>query len=172
MTTHTDMQQSKKIKVIYNEELFIMLPNILKTSKCNIGFSIGMSKMWYTHTANRQDVMLKYIVRLCNTWHLSIKDFIINPYEYTEPDTYIKNPYTPLEFYPSQLRLLWQDRSEPIVMRKVLQEECGWDRLTVRGFMDDNNSCLTIRDWVYIVNQYNLDPMMIFEKQRRFILPM
>jgi len=167
MKTHTYMQQSQKIKVIYNEDLFIKLPHILKVPKCEIGYSIGMSKMWYTHAANRQDVMLKYIVKLCNKWHLSINDFIVNPLTYTDPISYIQEPFKPLEFYPSQLRLLWQDRSSPIVLRKDLQQEGGWDRLTMRGFMNDENSCITIRDWVFMVNQYNLDPMMIFKKKER-----
>jgi len=157
------MQQKMKVRFIYNEPLFVELPRLLGITNRHVGESIGKSRMWYQQALDRQDAMLKHLVALCNVWHIDIMSFIIPAEDYDNPDLNFRRSETPVEYHPGNIRLLWRDRFQPIVMRKQLQEDGGWNKLTVRAFMNEENSTLCICDWIFMCNQYNLDPKLIFK---------
>ena len=153
-----------KIRLLYNEPLFEELPKLIGSTQRNIGESIGMSRMWYQQTLDRQDMMIRHLVDLCNVWHIDIMSFIISAEDYDNPDLNFRRSDVPTVFYPSNIRMLWRDRFQPVVMRKQLQEDGKWNKLTIRAFMNDEKSTMCIRDWIFMCNQYALDPTMIFRK--------
>jgi len=153
----------------YNEKLFCHLAKILGVKRKDIGERIGHSRMWYTHAVNAGDVMIRHLIAICNTFHISIRSFIITKDDPITPTPLVLDEWIDIEYHPDLLKCLWQNRKDVTVQRKQVQDDTGWDKMTLAAFMEPDNSPMKMRDWVRMVNLYDLDPMMIFGDQNQWV---
>lgn len=157
------------MKYEYNHQLFSELSKILGVKRRSIGESIGHSRMWYIHTVNAGDVFIRHLLAVCNHYHIDIRAFMREKNDPIVPSPLVLREWTDIEYHPELLRCLWQNRSDFIVQRKQILEDTKWDRLTLRAFMKVKGSPMKMRDWITLVNLYDLDPMMIFGDQNEWV---
>lgn len=158
------------MRYTYNHELFSQLAKILGVRRRSVGESIGHSRMWYTHAINSGDVIIRHLLTLCNHYQIDIRAFILKEGDPIVPTPLvIEDDWKPIGYYPELLMSLWQNRKDVIVQRKQILHDTGWDKTTLRSFMQKESSPMKMLDWVQLVNLYELDPMMIFGNLNQWV---